>query len=481
MNASIASALVCGIGCLGGFAASDADAFSPCVLAGEDGPAVAAECRDLEVALAPEQAPGTLTLFVARIRSTHPTPAPDPLLLIAGGPGQAASSLFLALQPAFAPILRDRDVIIVDQRGTGRSRNGLECAVGETRVELVSADAAARLARDCLAGLAADPRWFTSSAAVRDLEQVRLTLGIERWNLYGVSYGTRIAQHYLRRYPKSARALILDGVVPSTLTLGPELGATTAATVTRIGERCRAGPDCSARFGDMAATLRALSARLGSDGVPVTLRHPRDARTLELQFTSPLLMSAVRFLSYRSETAALLPLLIDSASRGDLAPLAAQAQLVSEQLAQELSFPLQAAVICSEDAPAFGARNASPDDAFGLDLLEPLAALCAAWPGGPVDADLKAPLASTHPVLILSGELDPVTPPHYAETAIAQGLSNALHVIGPGQGHGLAPVGCVPRLMRAFLAEPEPLEIDARCVSRLQAAPFFLTFNGPGP
>jgi pimeloyl-ACP methyl ester carboxylesterase len=138
-------------------------------------------------------------------------------------------------------------------------------------------------------------------------------------------------------------------------------------------------------------------------------------------------------------------------------------------------------VVCAEDAPFFGETTAPIDAYLGTMIVDALSAICELWPVGVRDEDFKAPVVSDRPVLVLSGENDPVTPPAYGERVIAGGLGNAVHLIGPGQGHGIASVGCVPRIMRDFLATPEPGSVSAQCLEREPPMPFFLTFEGPAP
>jgi pimeloyl-ACP methyl ester carboxylesterase len=142
------------------------------------------------------------------------------------------------------------------------------------------------------------------------------------------------------------------------------------------------------------------------------------------------------------------------------------------------------AVACTEDLPFIvddeELRAALGETYLGANTLEFLAEACAIWPQGVIDPDFKEPWRSDIPTLLLSGEADPVTPPHNGERALAT-LGNARHLVGPGQGHGLAMRGCVPRLIAEFITDTDPEGLDADCVDRIQPAPFFLRFTGPDP
>src|SRR5690606_10410629 len=407
-------------------------------------------------------------------------------VLISGGPGQSAVDFYLQSRQAFEPVRRDRDIVLLDQRGTGRSADGFECSVPETltaAVEIADEAALGRYVEACLGELERNPRYFTTSVAVRDLDRLRDALGLEQWNLYGVSYGTRVAQHYLRRYPERTRAVILDGVVPAPVALGPEIARHAQAALDAIFARCAATADCVERFGDLPGRFRAVMASLEAEPASAAVLDPAEGRVTTATFTIGHLQGVVRLLSYSAQTASLLPLLVSEAHAGNHGPLAAQAGILLRGLSDGLSFPMHNSVICTEDYPFFpGAPPADASAAYlGTAIVDALAQICARWPRGEIDADFKEPLVSDRPVLLLSGENDPVTPPAYAEQTIAAGLTNAGHLVGDGQGHGLAVVGCVPRLLRAFLESPAPAALDAECLAAESPAPFFLTFLGPGP
>ncbi len=446
-------------------------------------PSVAAECASFSV---PENRaePGSdsIKLFVARVPSLNAEPREDPLVIIAGGPGQAATDFYLNTQAAFEQIRRDRDIVLLDQRGTGRSAP-LTCPQANA-ANLENTDVAAlpALMQECLADLGADPRFYTTSVAVADLDALRAALGIADWNLYGVSYGTRVAQHYLRRFPQHTRALILDGVAPSDAPLGPDVAIQAQLVLDQILKRCAADAACAASFPNLRAQLTALLTSLEDEAIAVSLPDPLTAAPGTRLLTLEQFTSVIRLLTYSPQTAALLPLLIDAAHAGNFIPVAAQSEMIAGELESALSLPMHNAVVCTEDVPFFPESLPAQLEStyLGTSLVEALSAACSVWPAGMIDADLRAPLKSEHPVLLLSGEADPITPPEYGDRVIA-GLTHARHLIGPGQGHGLAVVGCVPRLMREFLEGLEPETLEAACLEREQASPFFLDFTGPSP
>ena len=450
----------------------------------------------------------TFDLFVARIPSRVANPLPDPLLLIAGGPGQSTVDFYMQNRSVFAPVRVDRDLILVDQRGTGRSASGFQCELpADFDFQIAGEGLLEDLTADCLAGLEHDPGFFTTSVAVRDLDAVRRELGVDQWNIYGVSYGTRVAQHYLRRFPEHVRAVVLDGVVPPTLVLGPEMAINAQATLDRLFQRCAGDDACATRFDDLASVFDELMSRIQESPIPVAVRDMATGETEETLVTGEYLMGVTRLFSYSDTTAALLPLIIHEAANGRFDMLLAQAELITKNVERAISFPMHNSVICSEDYPFESAETpaASPEEAnsrrpastilfeavetpaassdayLGTSIIDALTTICGLWPRGIVDPDFKDPLASAHPILVLSGENDPATPAQYGEDVIAEGLSNALHVTGPGKGHGMAPIGCVPDLMQAFIEAAATEGLDAGCVDSLIPMPIFLSAAGPGP
>jgi pimeloyl-ACP methyl ester carboxylesterase len=458
---------------------------SACRLMHELLPAAFARCAELAVPLdyaAPDGV--TLSLFFARVPALAANPKPDPIVLINGGPGGSAVDLYLQNQSAFEPLRRERDILLLDQRGTGRSLAGLDCELPED-FELVTArqDEIRAAVDACIAEFPHDPRFFTTSVAVRDLEALRGTLGIEQWNVYGVSYGTRVAQHYLRRHEDRVRTLILDGVVPAALALGPDIAADAERALTAIFARCAADPACRERFGALGEQFAELRRRFDGAEIEVFVDDPVTGDLMSILLDESHLQGVVRFMSYNDATVALLPLVIDAAHQGNYAPLAAQAELQIEAVAESIGFAMHNSVVCTEDAPFFPAEPVAGGAVpyLGTVVVDSLSAICESWPAGVIDEDLKAPVRSDRPVLLLSGEHDPVTPPAHAERVMEAGLSHARHIVGRAQGHGLASVGCVPRLMREFVESADPGRPDTACLDAEPPIPFFLSFQGPGP
>ena len=457
--------------------------FDPCVLTADGNRSEsAAECGTLEVPLDPGRPGGErIELLVARISALTGTPAPDPFTLIAGGPGQASTTFYARMEPAFARIRRTRDIVLVDQRGTGSS-TPLRCENIERDEVLLDSATFVRLGGECADGLTHDPAFFTTSAAVRDLELMREALGYPALNIYGISYGTRVAQHYLKRYPERVRTVVLDGVVPPGLALGPGAAIDAQHALDRLLARCAAMPACLEQYPDLGDRLGQLLARLEASPPKVAVPHPRTGDQTTLTLTGELVAGMVRLLTYAPQTAALIPMLVDAAADEDYGPLAAQVLMVSDELHGAISFGMHFAVVCTEDVPFWGRvdRAALERTFLGPAQVDALGEICEAWPRGYMDDDFAGMVEASVPVVLLSGENDPVTPPSYAELS-ARGLTNYRHLTLPHQAHGQIATGCVPRLLAGFVDSADLAAFDDPCLDAVGGFPIFTTRMGPSP
>jgi pimeloyl-ACP methyl ester carboxylesterase len=459
--------------------------FSPCELRGSGGLGrVTAECGYLNVAEDPGRPDGArLNLYVARIRALAANPAADAFTVVNGGPGASSVALYVDLQGAFVGIRRDRDIILVDQRGTGGSAP-LECPSLEEATQEFDIDEVRRATRGCLDALEQDPRFYTTSVAVSDLETLRQALGYVSWNLYGVSYGTRVAQHYLRRHPEAVRTLILDGVAPPDQALGPDIALNAQQALDAIMARCAEEASCAAAFPDLPLQFERFGARLKAAPVDLQVPHPVTGRMEPFTLGYGHLAMTVRLLSYAPETASLIPLMVAEAASGNYLPVATQSMRIERDLGDAISFGMHNSVVCTEDAPFYGDLTdlgpALRASYLGDEQVRALEAICSLWPAGTLDPDLREPVTSARPVLLLSGEFDPVTPPAYAERA-AVGLANSRHLIARGQGHGVVARGCMPTVIGDFVASGRLDDLDAGCIDRLTGDPFFVDLMGPPP
>ena len=435
--------------------------------------ALAAQCGELEVPEDRRNPNGRrIRLTVAVLPANTLDPRPDPLFILAGGPGQAATAV-APFAAQLTDVRRDRDIVLLDQRGTGRS-SPLDCAAFAPDDDIASSlqlDPVPK-AIACAAELAArgiDAAQYTTAAFIADLDAVRAALGYDRINLWGGSYGTRAALEYMRRHGAHVRSAVLDGVAPpgmkTLVDVWPARDAALAALIAACGE----SPSCRAAHPALAATLAAIDARLGPDGRDVALVDPRtgEPRTIRLSYDH--VLAALQPLLYLPELQSLAPEAIARAAAGDFSPLLALATLVTGELAGQTNVALHYSVTCAEDAP----RVTPADRARALDglptraLAERVLAVCAVWPRGTTPADAATPVRSDIPVLILSGGLDPVTPPAHGDE-VAATLPNSRRIIARGYGHIVSPHACGPRLIAAFIDDPSFGRLPPACVAHFE-------------
>ncbi len=424
-----------------------------------------------------------IKLKLAVIRSEAQLPARDMLVLLAGGPGQAATEVWPGVAGALDPLLAHRNVLLLDQRGTGGS-NALSCKAppaGKEGAPFDPEQVRSQTAR-CLQEVRqkADPRFYTSTVAVQDLEDVRQALGAPTFDLVGVSYGTRMGQQYAMRHPEGVRSIVLDSVVPNTLVLGEDMAQNLDDALKQQFARCTAQPACRQRFGNSYDTLYQLRDALRANPHKVSFRDPLTYKRVERTLSEQSLTSVVRMFAYQPTTAALLPLSIDAAAHGDVGPLLGQAKLLSGDLPDTINGGMESSVICSEDADLLQPRPQDRDTILGTRVMDGIHATCSVWPKGERPADFHQPLTTAIPTLLLSGQYDPVTPPRYAE-AVLKHLSDARHLVAPGQGHNVIGAGCMPTLVRHFIEDLQPKQLDASCLKRLKPTPLFIDFNGATP
>jgi pimeloyl-ACP methyl ester carboxylesterase len=424
-----------------------------------------------------------IDLRLALIKSDAASADRDLIVFLAGGPGQAAIDTWPQVAGALAPLRKHHHVLLLDQRGTGGS-NGLLCKPEKQDNVPDSIDVATirKSTRDCLDAVAgkADVRFYTTSDAVADLEAVRLALASPTFDLVGVSYGTRVAQQFAMHHPQGVRSIVLDSVAPNELVLGEEFAANLDAALKLQFAQCTQAAACAKAFGDPYAALRKLRDVLRAKPETYAFRDPVTFAPLQRRINEYNLAGLVRLFAYSPETAALLPLSIAEALRGNYTPLAGQSQLLTGDLADLSESGMQMSVICTEDADLLSPRPQDADTLLGNALIEAIRAQCEIWPHRTRPENFHTALKTDKPVLVLEGELDPVTPPRYGEQVL-RGLANAKLLIAKGQGHNVIGRGCIPKLVGEFVEKLEPKQLDTRCIDALGPTPAFIDFNGAAP
>lgn len=429
-----------------------------------------------------------IKLFIARLPASKPKKFLQPMLFLAGGPGQSAAESYLHIDRVHKGLAKDRDFYLIDQRGTGRS-NYLGCSdLIEERLALMNQydpNLLEDLTQSCLQVMPGDPRFYTTSVAVKDFERVREALDVKQWNLYGVSYGTRSGMHYMRKYPDAIRTAVLDSLVPPELPLFADIAENSQKMLSMIYQRCEQDVECNKRFPSLSNDVNALIVRLKKSPISVKVENFVSGELEDFKLSVVHLRVLIRLYLYHTNTLAFLPpVLNEAAAKNNFAPLVRAYINMTEMMDGVMSPGMHNAVICTEDFPFYTIDDAMLDrddkTYLGTDLLESLQATCKNWPKGEMDKDLKEAMNSSIPTLLFSGEHDPITPPDYGEQVL-RGLSNARHFVLQGQGHFVSVEGCAPNLVEDFIDDANPEKLNADCLQRLDASPLFMNFNGPLP
>ncbi|MFV0477411.1 MAG: alpha/beta hydrolase [Parahaliea sp.] len=453
--------------------------FTPCSLKGTAQQGVQAQCANVEVAENPTDPDGRkITLALAMISAEGIAEA-DPVFMLAGGPGQSALESYPSIQTAFANVLRNRNILLLDARGTGGS-NLLQCDMPADDDSLFDAryqtpEAILAQTTSCRDKLAqtADLRYYTTAEHIADLDFIRSQLGVERVNLVGISYGTRVAQQYAATYPTHVRALVLDSVVPNTLVLGSEHARNLEDALNRQFERCRTDSACQNQLGNPAEQLVRVRRHLQTQNLSaVRYRDPVNGSWRKEVPSFAHLSGLLRMYAYQPAMAATLPLLLHEAAQERYQSLLAQSRLLAQDLGNSIAMGMSLSVTCTEDGDEFDPDSHSENTILGTEFIDNIQISCSVWPRGKRSANFRTPLSGNIPVLAISGEFDPVTPPRYGDEVIAH-LSAGLHLVLPGQGHSVLGTGCMPRLFAQFIETADVGTLDASCLQRLSAqAPF---------
>lgn len=439
-------------------------------------------CGEVEVAEDPAAPNGRrIRVRFAVVAALAKNKAPDPVFVLAGGPGQSATAIAPLAMPVLAPMNTRRDIVFIDQRGTGKS-NPLVCPAEPKQPRLADAvDVQRQIERigECLRTLDADPRHYATWIAVRDLDAVRALLGAQQVNLWGVSYGTRVGLEYLRQYPARVRTAVLDGVAPPDMRLPASFAVDGAAALDRVIAACKADAACAAGYPAFAGQVDALFSRFGSRPIPINLTDPLTGRVQQLPFTRETMLALLRTPLYAPQLAAMLPYVVERAASDDFAPLGALVGSFTANESMRLAWGMHFAVICAEDVPRLAAadRAAAAATRFGAGFIELYEQACRQVAHRPAPAEFYTLPAAQVPVLLLSGGADPATPPRHGEL-VAQALPNSRHLVAPNLGHGVSSQGCAPELVARFVRQANFDGIDAACLARLPAPPFFRAPTG---
>jgi pimeloyl-ACP methyl ester carboxylesterase len=428
-----------------------------------------------------------LRLRVVRVRSLAPSPARDAIVRLVGGPGQGAASLGAALAAGHRARFPNRDLVLIDQRGTGES-NGLFCST-DRALTMSVADMMADVfpvaaLRECRADLAsrADLSTYVTDVVADDLDEVLTWLTYERVTLVAGSYGTRVAQVFMRRYPDRVRAAVLDGVVPMDARSPITYSATATDAMNDLVDACLADRACEQAFPDLRLKTDALWRRLDTGAISTEAVDPRTGHTVDVRVPKHVVGYAVRGILYEPRLFVGLPAMLDATNQGGLGPF------VEAYIRRKVGFSgsafatgLYFSVFCSEDVP-FIPQDAghSGRGVMGAALVSNFQDVCDGWPRADLPANWHDPVSTDHPVLLLSGEFDPVTTSDMGD-AVALGFPNGLHLVVPGAGHGSSsnPVAasCSTQIIGDFVRAGSTRGLDVSCLARVDRLPFRVVGN----
>ena len=412
---------------------------------------------------------------IPAVKNIYPNQA---FLAIAGGPGQSAIDNAPLFNNTFARIRETRDILLIDQRGTGRS-NILKCPEDKSVSPLLmnegNFDTIAETNK-CLAAIDGDVTQYTSTAALKDFEAVRISLGYDKLHIYGISYGTRMAQLYMREYAEAIATVTLDGVVPmqqSVLAIGLAIDR----AVDLLISECENLSRCQQQFPSLRKALATTEVELMLSPVKAQIFHPMTGQPTEFLLTHDKFLSVIRLALYSPTTRVLLPYAIHQAGEKNYQAVLGLYSLTMEGI--DIAMGMHASVVCSEDIHRLSTDLSTELETsyMGRTMFTELSKVCSVWPSTKVDETFSAPISNNIPTLLLSGELDPATPPDWAILAMAA-MKNATHLVAPHAAHGVAMQSCANRLVAQLVNEGSTAELDGDCLKEERPRGFYLNANG---
>jgi len=419
----------------------------------------------------------TIALNLAVLPALAPSPAPDPIFYLVGGPGGAATRRATSLRASW--MRSEREVVLVDQRGTGHS-NPLPCdgpgSPSDPQGYLAPPFSNLESYRQCRDELesVADLTQYHSLAAMDDLDELRAAMGYERVNLVAGSWGTRFALIYLRRHGERARSVVLNAVAPPALIYGLYHADGAQSSLELLFEQCGGDVACSAAFPALAEEFQLVLERLRARPATVVIQHPDSGVPLTVELGGAAFAEVVRYTLNSVGGTRSLPLLVHSAAAGDYAPLAQLAFDTNYFYANALATGMLLSVVCPGDVARIDPEDIAllTEGTFmGDRRVRDTMAVCAIWPQVELPVSHGEPVESDVPALLWSGTLDPSNPPKWGEQAAAH-LSRSRHLVVPG-AHVVGGE-CVERISAEFVGRGSVDSLDTSCTSEIQLPPFRL-------
>lgn len=436
-------------------------------------------CASIVVPENPDKPRGrAISLNVVVVPALSPEARTDPWVELVGGPGNAATDFARSFTTSLRYLRRDRDVLLIDQRGTGKS-NGLYCE--ELALHRVSSlfprwpEESVRACRERLARTSDLSQYSTRNAA-RDIEAVRVRLGYGKLNLFGSSYGTRLALDYMRQYPDHVRSAMLWGVVAPDFRRPLYYARDGQQAFDLLAADCKADPACFAAYPDPHADLEEAMAHARAQKRALDIVNPADEKTHGAALSPEGFAQGVWLALSYPDQARRLPRILHAAASGDFVPFL-DLDTAKKPPRRRYYNAMHLSVVCPEETSRIGRgeiRRAYRGSFMPVDRAEEYAAACRIW------SLKKAPKAATTavsadiPTLIVSGRIDPITPPAWGE-AVHRALPNSRHLVVRHLSHesdGLIGVECLDQLFEDFVANPDPAALDASCIDQISPPAF---------
>ncbi|WP_428848313.1 alpha/beta hydrolase [Shewanella olleyana] len=442
-----------------------------------DGLSEQVQCGSLLVAENPAKPDGKkIAVHYAVLPAIKPSFKTQAMLAIAGGPGQSAIENAAGFDRVLAKVRQDRDILLIDQRGTGQS-NILACEDDNMSVLSFNDDDMdyVKDTQACLDKIDADVTQYGSLTALTDFEAIRQHLGYEKLHLYGVSYGTRMAQLYMREYPQALATVTLDGVVPmqqSVIAIGKAIDRGYAL----LFKDCQQNSLCGEQFPTLEQDFTTVDNALAEAPIEAQVRDPQTNEVASFLLTRGKFNGAIRMALYMPNIRSLLPHAIHQASQGNYQPVLGIYALTSDSTG--IAMGMHASVVCAEDIHRVtdAIREQAKDSYMGRTMIEGLEATCSVWNMPQVDSSFSDAIESDIPTLLLSGELDPATPPSWGDMATEK-LTNAKHFTSAFATHGVAYQSCGNDLIADLVKTGSLDNVDGECLEKDVRRSFYLNAN----
>ncbi|HEV7668224.1 MAG TPA: alpha/beta hydrolase [Thermoanaerobaculia bacterium] len=452
--------------------------LKPCTI---EGATVPARCGTYEVFEHREARTGRkIGLKVVVLPATGPNPAPDPVVYFAGGPGESVTE-YAAEFTSDNALLKRRDIVLVDVRGTGGS-NPLYCSYqkdGSRQLGLLEGFLPLAGVEACRKELEGenDLKTYTTPVLVDDVYEVVTALGYTQVNVNGGSYGSFASQAYMRRHPEGVRTAVLEGVVAYDTRLPLHFAHDAQAALDGLFAECAAEATCASAFPHLADDLREVLARVKASPARTTVVDPKTGKDVEREFAWATLVQTLRYMSYSSASAQEIPLAIHLAAKGDYSVLARNAAVYGGALGN-MPDGLYLSITCPEYVARIHDEDVAPaveGTYLGDYRVRQQREACALWPKGPLPPNYWEPLRSTIPTLLVTGERDPVTPAKDT-LLVAKTLPNSRTIIVPDGAHGsngLTGRECIEDIESRFVDQGDFSGLDIEgCVAAIRRPPF---------